>query len=162
MAVVSGVMAASIFAGSRFKYSGSISTKIGFILFHHKECVVATKLNGVVITSPVMFNACRAVIKANVPFENNEIYFTPKVISQFFFELLMQWTVVCQPFILPYLLEIGYKLLQWWKTGLSDCNWFYHLFIMIGALFFFLFEIFFCKDKYFFCILRVGLFNLFR
>ena len=39
------------------KPSGSISTNTGFILFHQRECVVATKLKGVVITSPVIFNA---------------------------------------------------------------------------------------------------------
>ena len=35
----------------------SISEKIGVILFHHNEWVVATKLKGVVITSPFISNA---------------------------------------------------------------------------------------------------------
>jgi len=39
------------------------------ILFHQSAWVVATKLKGVVITSPVMRNAWRAVTSASVPLE---------------------------------------------------------------------------------------------
>ena len=78
MAVVLGVMAASIFAGSKLHVAGSISTNTGFIPFHHKECVVATKLYGVVITSPVTLKACSAVISGNVPFVNKLMYGTFK------------------------------------------------------------------------------------
>ena len=38
-----GVIAASIFAGSRFSVMGSMSTKIGRMPFHSSECEVATK-----------------------------------------------------------------------------------------------------------------------
>src|SRR5574344_27142 len=44
IAVVWGVMAASILSGSILHVWGSMSTKTGLMLFHHKECVVATKL----------------------------------------------------------------------------------------------------------------------
>ena len=64
IAVVLGVMAASILLGSRLQVSGSMSTKTGLIPFHQRECVVAT------ITSPVILIACKAVIKGRVPFVN--------------------------------------------------------------------------------------------
>ncbi len=35
--------------------------------FHYSACVIATKLYGVVITSPVILNACKVVIKGRVP-----------------------------------------------------------------------------------------------
>ena len=70
IAVVLGVMAASILLGSRLQVSDSMSTKTGLIPFHQRECVVATKLKGVVITSPVILIACKAVIKGRVPFVN--------------------------------------------------------------------------------------------
>ena len=73
IAVVLGVMAASILLGSKLHVSGSMSTKTGFIPFHQSECVVATKLKGVVITSPVILIACRAVIKGNVPLVNKDM-----------------------------------------------------------------------------------------
>ena len=72
MAVVRGVMAASILSGSRLQVVGSISTNTGLIPFHQRACVVATKLKGVVMTSPVIRIACRAVIKGNVPLVNKD------------------------------------------------------------------------------------------
>ena len=78
MAVVAGVMAASILFGSMLNVFGSMSTNTGLMLFHHNEWVVATKLYGVVITSPEMRKASNATIKANVPFENKFKYLTPK------------------------------------------------------------------------------------
>ena len=42
----------------------------GNIFKVQRECVVATKLKGVVITSPVILIACKAVIKGRVPFVN--------------------------------------------------------------------------------------------
>lgn len=44
MAVVLGVMAASMREGSRLPVAGSMSTKTGLMPFHHREWVVATKL----------------------------------------------------------------------------------------------------------------------
>src|SRR5690554_5176564 len=78
MAVVFGVIAASILSGSILPNFDSMSTNTGFILFHHRLCVVATKLYGVVITSPVILNACKAVTNANVPFAKREMNGTPK------------------------------------------------------------------------------------
>ena len=57
IAVVCGVIAASIFAGSRLSVFGSTSTNTGFMPFHNNECEVATNEYGVVITSPVIRNA---------------------------------------------------------------------------------------------------------
>ena len=78
MAVVCGVIAASIFSGSRFSVTGSTSANTGFIPFHSRECDVATKEYGVVMTSPVTRNACKAVTKAIVPLVNKQICFTPR------------------------------------------------------------------------------------
>jgi len=60
-------MAASILDGPILPVSGSMSTKNGFMPFHYSACVIATKLYGVVITSPVILNACKVVIKGRVP-----------------------------------------------------------------------------------------------
>ena len=56
IAVVFGVIAASTFLGSRLKKFGSTSQKMGLIPFQCRAWVVATKLYGEVITSPVMRN----------------------------------------------------------------------------------------------------------
>ena len=53
MAEVSGSMAASTLAGSRFQVSGWMSAKIGRILSQCRVLVVATKLKGVVMALPV-------------------------------------------------------------------------------------------------------------
>lgn len=55
-----------------------MSTNTGFMPFHHKACVVATKLNGVVITSPVMRRACKAVMSGKVPLVNRLTNGTPR------------------------------------------------------------------------------------
>ncbi len=73
IAVVLGVMAASILSGSMFPVNGSTSTKTGLMPFHQRACVVATKLYGVVITSPVIRIACKAHINGKVPFVNRLI-----------------------------------------------------------------------------------------
>lgn len=70
IAVALGVMAASILLGSIQPVLGSMSTNTGLMPFHHRVCVVATKLYGVVITSPVICNACKAVISGSVTFVN--------------------------------------------------------------------------------------------
>ena len=44
-------------SGSMPQLDGSMSTNTGLMPFHHIECVVATKLNGVVMTSPVILSA---------------------------------------------------------------------------------------------------------
>ncbi|MNR41985.1 hypothetical protein D3C85_1604520 [compost metagenome] len=54
IAVVCGVMSASIRAGSRFNVRGSTSAKTGLMPFHSSECEVATNEYGVVMTSPVI------------------------------------------------------------------------------------------------------------
>ena len=51
MAVVCGVIAASIFLGSILKVPGSISTNTGLMPFHSRECAVATKEYGEVIAA---------------------------------------------------------------------------------------------------------------
>ena len=78
MAVVCGVMAASICSGSRFSVSGSMSTNTGLMPFHSSECAVATKEYGVVMTSPVMRSACSAVTSAMVPLVNRARCSTPR------------------------------------------------------------------------------------
>ena len=78
IAVVLEVISASILLGSKFRVVSSTSTKTGVTLFHIKECDVATNENGVVITSPVISNACSAVVNAIVALLKSEIYFTPK------------------------------------------------------------------------------------
>ena len=70
IAVVWGVIAASILLGSMQPVFLSISTNTGLMPFHHKAWVVATKLYGVVITSPVILSACKAVINGKVPLVN--------------------------------------------------------------------------------------------
>ena len=77
MAVVCGVMAAAIRSGSRFRVSGSMSTKIGLIPFQSRQCEVATKEYGVVMTSPVMRSSCSAHTSAMVALLNSEISGTP-------------------------------------------------------------------------------------
>ena len=66
MAVVRDVMADSMRLGSIFPVAGSMSTNTGFMPFHQSACGVATKLYGVVMTSPHMCSACRAVVEAAV------------------------------------------------------------------------------------------------
>ena len=78
MAVVLGVIKLSILLTSKLPCTGSMSQKTGFMLFQCSACVVATKEQGVVITSPLILNACKAVIRPNVALENKEIYLTPK------------------------------------------------------------------------------------
>ncbi len=78
MAVVCGVMAASIFAGSMFRVTGSTSTKTGLMPFHISECAVATNEYGVVMTSPVMRSDCSAVTSAMVAFVNRQMCLTPR------------------------------------------------------------------------------------
>ena len=46
--------------------------------FHHNAWVVATKLNGVVMTSPVMRRACKAVMSGRVPLVNRLMNGTPR------------------------------------------------------------------------------------
>ena len=65
--LVRGVMAASMQSGLMPQFDGSMSTNTGLMPFHQIEWVVATKLKGVVITSPVMRRAWRAVISGSVP-----------------------------------------------------------------------------------------------
>ena len=84
MAVVCGVIAASIFSGSILPVFSSTSTKTGLRPFHQMECVVATKLYGVVITSPVIRMACSAVMSGNVPFVNRLMYLTPRYSAKAF------------------------------------------------------------------------------
>ena len=78
MAVVCGVIAASIRAGSRFRLPGSTSANTGVMPFQSSEWAVATNEYGVVMTSPVMRAACRAVTSASVPFENRARCSTPR------------------------------------------------------------------------------------
>ncbi|MNL61209.1 hypothetical protein D3C87_1851020 [compost metagenome] len=60
-------MAASILVTSIFKLFSSISTKTGVHPSQTIVEVVATKEKGVVIISPVIFNAFIAICKATVP-----------------------------------------------------------------------------------------------
>ena len=78
MAVVCGVIAASIRAGSRLKVTGSTSTNTGLMPFHSSEWPVATNEYGVVITSPVMRSDCSAVTSASVPLANRAMCSTPR------------------------------------------------------------------------------------
>ena len=78
MAAVCGVIAASILAGSMLSVIGSISTNTGLIAFHNREWAVATNEYGVVMTSPVMRSAWRAVTSATVPLVSNAMCFTPR------------------------------------------------------------------------------------
>ena len=55
-----------------------MSTNTGLISFHSNECDVATNEYGVVITSPLIRNACSAVINAKVPLAKSDIKGTPK------------------------------------------------------------------------------------
>ena len=73
MAVVLGVIATSILSGSRLQVTGSMSTNTGLMPFNHNECVVATKLKGVVITSPVIRIASKAAVRGRVPLVNRLI-----------------------------------------------------------------------------------------
>src|SRR5471032_1286517 len=57
IAVVCGVIAASMRAGSMLSVTGATSTKTGLMPFHISECAVATNEYGVVITSPNSFVA---------------------------------------------------------------------------------------------------------
>ena len=69
IAFVLGVIAASIFAGSILKVSGSISAKTGVAPTIPIASVVATKVNAVVITSspfPIS-KALKAKCSASVP-----------------------------------------------------------------------------------------------
>ena len=78
IAVVCGVMAASILAGSRLSVTGSTSTNTGLMPFQSSEWAVATNEYGVVITSPVMRSACSAVTRASVPLANRAMCSTPR------------------------------------------------------------------------------------
>ena len=78
MAVVCGVMAASILAGSKLRVRGSMSANTGLMPFHSNDCAVATKDYGVVMTSPVIRNACKAETKAMVPLVNSAKCLTPR------------------------------------------------------------------------------------
>ncbi len=71
IAVVRGVMAASILRGIQVERPGSMSTNTGVMPFHSSECAVATNEYGVVMTSPVMRSACSAVTRAIVPLVNS-------------------------------------------------------------------------------------------
>lgn len=76
MAVVRGVIAASMQSGLMPQLDGSMSTNTGLMPFHQREWVVATKLKGVVMTSPVMRRAWRAVIRGRVPLVKRLTYGT--------------------------------------------------------------------------------------
>ena len=78
MAVVFGVIAASIRSGLMLPVAGSISTNTGLQPFYQMECVVATNEYGVVMTSRVMRRACRAVRSGSVPLVKRLTYGTPK------------------------------------------------------------------------------------
>ena len=62
--------------GQRFIVSLSISENIGFKPLVTSELVVATKLNGVVITSPLIPKVLYAISKATVPLETRTIFLT--------------------------------------------------------------------------------------
>src|SRR5208337_4713151 len=49
-----------------------MSTKTGLILFQNKAWVVATKVKGVVMTSPEMSIPCKAIWRAKVPLLNKQ------------------------------------------------------------------------------------------
>ena len=57
---------------------GSISQKTGSNPFRTIACVVDAKVNGVVITSPDKFKACKDNSKAIWPFVIKSIFSTPK------------------------------------------------------------------------------------
>ncbi len=76
--MVCGVMASSSLAGSRLQVLGSISTNTGERLFQSSEWEVATNEYGVVMTSPVIRNACNAVTRAMVPLVNRARCSTPR------------------------------------------------------------------------------------
>ena len=78
IAVVCGVMAASIFAGSMLSVTGSTSTNTGLMPFHISECAVATNEYGVVMTSPPMRSDCSAVTSAMVALVNRLMWRTPR------------------------------------------------------------------------------------
>ncbi len=69
MAVVLGVMAASIFSGSKLKVLGWMSANIGVQFSHLMALQVAIQLKGVVMTSPLHSKALNAKCKAMVPLE---------------------------------------------------------------------------------------------
>jgi len=99
-------MAASIFSGSRLNVSGWMSTNTGLMPFHSRECAVATKENGVVMTSPEIRSACREVTRASVP-------------------LFMKGAVVSKPFAFPDFFEIGIKFFQRRQDGPGYVNRFF-------------------------------------
>ena len=86
IALVRGVMARSISAGSRFSVSGSMSTKTGFAPSSAIISPVAMNVNGVVITSSPgrMSSAIMAMSKASVPLETVRQWLTPTYSDSFF------------------------------------------------------------------------------
>ena len=55
----------------------------GVQLFQWMACVVATKVKGVVMTSPVMRKACIPTCRAIIPLVKSETYFTPRYSASF-------------------------------------------------------------------------------
>ncbi len=78
IAVVCGVIAASMRAAFMLSVTGSTSTKTGLMPFHISECAVATNEYGVVMTSPVIRSDCNAVTSAIVALVNSEMCLTPR------------------------------------------------------------------------------------
>jgi hypothetical protein len=111
--VVRGVIAASTSSSSRLQVSGRISTNTGLIPFQSSACVVAAKVYGVVMTSPVIRNACNAVISASVPLAKRHTWGTPRYCPECFLELLVKGSAVGEPPAFPDLGEIGKEVFEW-------------------------------------------------
>jgi hypothetical protein len=77
------------------------------MLFHHSAWEVATKLKGVVMTSPVTRSTCRAMTRARVPFGAQGHVGHVQVPGQLGFQFLVKGPGVGEPFAVPDLLHEG-------------------------------------------------------
>ena len=91
-----------------------MSQKTGRMRFQYSEWVVAGKVNGVVITSPLLIrSASRATNSAIVPLQNRLRCSTPRKLRSLCFQLFVQRPLIGELFPLPNArqhLNIAFKL----------------------------------------------------